>query len=271
MARKLIVTTALLALGVAAAVAVPMSRSMHASKTENGTLKAEHSVRLSSAPVAPVSRFDQVVETHGGGARETHPRSAGMAEVKREWAGVQAKVRQLDSTDQAGLAELYAQARTVIRANENALSKVLTNSIPELVNASLEESFFTISAWIRASEHPADIVQALLSYEPPIDPPSTDMHHVEQTPAVRYERMESYAFKELRTQLVLGNIKLEPSAQKSLVETLVPRATREQSLNLALEQFQLLAALEEQAAIQTALAGHSPRDQQIIQAVLSAR
>ena len=270
MARKLIVGIALLALGVAAAVAVHRS---------NDVQNFGAGAKPLAAPIAPVAVLGQVVATQAGvgavqgGAVQPGPMvTANDTEAAtHQWDELRTRVRQLDSHDQTGLTDLYAQARTAIRAQETAMSKALAQSIPVLVNATLEESFFTVSAWIRSSNHPTDVLQALMNYDPPADAPSSDLHHVAQTPAVRYERLEAYGLKELRSELILGNITLTAEAQKTLIESLVPRATREQSLNLALEMFQLLAALKAQAGIQTALAGHSERDQQIIQAVLSAR
>ncbi|MBI3555411.1 MAG: hypothetical protein HY074_04005 [Deltaproteobacteria bacterium] len=265
MARKLIFAAVLLVLGVTAALVA----------RHYGNTAALDSVAAGASALPPQSPDQNLpIKAAVTGTRSaTAPKSVApdqIAAVKHEWSAIRAKASSLADTDQAGFLQLEAQARAIIRSDEAALSKALAQTMPELVAARLEESFFTVRVWIRTAQHPTDILNTLMSYEPPRDPPSTDVHHVAQTPYVHYERIEAFGFKELRNQILNGGLKLDAATRERLVAQLVARATTEQSLDLALEMFQLLAALKEDALIRKALAGHSERDQQIIQSVLSA-
>jgi hypothetical protein len=193
------------------------------------------------------------------------------AVARQRWGELAQEIRQLDSSDQDGLDRLYAGARDLIRSDEAAAGAALRHSMGALTRASLEESFFAISAWIRSSQAPEQVIEALWESRPPGDDGATaDPHHVAMTPAVRYERMQAYALRELRRQLDQGNAQLSGEGQASFVSALVPRATSEHSLDVSLEMFQLLAKLKQPQAIQTALGGHSVRDQQLILGVIAA-
>lgn len=196
------------------------------------------------------------------------PIGAAVAVASAPWDNLLPRLRALDENDQATLNTLYGDAKTLITADEPGNLKRFRASMPELVKVDFKESFFEVSAGIRFSKNPEAIISALLSYTPPADPVGKDLHHLELTPAVRYLRLEAFVIRELRQRYLRGELALEQSARVKLVAELTSRALTEQSLNVGLEIFQLLAALGERKAIDAALVGHSPRDQKLILGVI---
>jgi hypothetical protein len=195
-----------------------------------------------------------------------------LSRARERWTSIAEGVRRLDSTDQPGLDRLYAQARDAIRADEEAWLQTVAGSMSAIVGSSFEESFFAVSSWIRSSQSPARILDAIWQYEPPADPPSTDAHHQAMTQSVRYERVQAYGVRELRQQVDQRRVELPTAESDRLIASLLPRAARERSLNLTIEVVQLLSALRApEEAIQRALQARPAKERELLQGVLKAR
>ncbi|MEK6705046.1 MAG: hypothetical protein AABZ06_04610 [Bdellovibrionota bacterium] len=193
-----------------------------------------------------------------------------VAKSLLNWDQLNSGVKKLDSTDQAGLDLLYKRAKSLIEDNETLALATFSIRVPELNGLSFEESFFVVSAMIRYSHAPVSVLQAIWRYTPPAEEQPKDYHHVELTTAVKYERIEAYALKEILVRIERDPHSLNPSDRAALVAELTKRARYERSLNLSLEMFQILAYLQENDAISTALAGHSERDQKLIRSVIDS-
>lgn len=200
------------------------------------------------------------------------PMDKRVSVARRRWDAIAADVRSLDSTDQADLEKLYHRAREAIAEDEAAWFELMSRSMSEMVGASFEESFFAVGAWIRFSQSPVRILEALWQYQPPLDSEQGDFHHRPLTQALRHERVEAFGLRELRQQLGQGGVVLSASDSRRLIAELLPRAARERSLDLSIEMIQLLAILRApKDSIEAVLRAHQPRDRELLRGILNAQ
>jgi hypothetical protein len=192
--------------------------------------------------------------------------------ARARWERLAADVRALGSSDQDSLDALYVRAAAAIRADEAAWHEMLAREMGTIAGASLEESFFSVSATVRSSHRPARVLEAIWSYAAPADAPGHDAHHERLTPAVRYARVEAFAARELREQLAGGWVSVTAPEARALVPRLASRVAGVKSLDLAIELAQLMAALHaSQAEIEAALESRSERDRALVLGMVGRR
>lgn len=198
------------------------------------------------------------------------------ADIERQWVGLRSQVAHLGSEEQSRLDELYARAKSLIQADEQAVLKEVLSNMSAIVAGSLEESFFTFSSFLRNAKNPADMLFALWDYTPRVDPTpvpmpngisnsaEADAHHVVLTEALKYEHINAYALRELRKRVMDSGVSFDSGKTDQLISELSRRAASATSLNLSLELFALLKSLGATDQIETALLQHSERDRNII-------
>jgi hypothetical protein len=183
------------------------------------------------------------------------------------WESLRERVRALDPTDQPGLDRIYADAAERIREDEPGALHAIEGSYGSLLEAPLEEGFFTVSAWMRSSHAPAQMLKVIWSHAPEELEPENG-HHPRLDPAGKHRRIEAYALREMRKLLEAGKISLEHEERTALVTGVAKRAGETPSMDIGLEAFQLLSALKAPAEIQAALGQRPVEERELIAQVL---
>lgn len=208
----------------------------------------------------------------------SHPTSSPLApqianeppasQLANSWRTLLLDVRNMDPGSDEELERLYARARANIQGNREKSRREFAALAPYLPRLQLQESFFAVSAMMRFSDAPGLVMETILDRRPPADAPSADAHHQAMTPSRAFDRIEAYAVRELRHRLEANPELLGPDDRTRLVGLLAERARLERSLDIGIEILQTLQALNESRAIETALAGHSRRDRDLMRSAL---
>ena len=189
-------------------------------------------------------------------------------ESQNPWSPLLLAVRQMDPGSDEELKSIYASARKQIERDQKKALQAFSDLAPRLGELPLMESFFAVSALMRYSDEPTLVLNTLLENRPPAGSGSPNGHHEPMTPSAAFDRLEAYAMRELRKRIETDPQAIAPNQHVGLVSQLTERARTERSLDISIEMLQTLKALREPRAIETALSGHSRRDQDLMRAVI---
>lgn len=206
-------------------------------------------------------------EPHTSEKFGSHPAPlAGQQELTEILAGV----RRLSRDDHEGLRRLYDQAKKWMTNDPSALSEIQA-AWSTLTSATLEESFFALSASIRHGRAPGAVVSSLMAFQPPPRTFALDPHDDGNDALANYERMQSYALREIRKQEEAGNIRLSHDERKLLLNEIQRKIAGENSLDILLEMVALLERWDEIKIIDEGLNAKNPRDRELIRTVVGLK
>jgi hypothetical protein len=185
-----------------------------------------------------------------------------------QWRSLAMRVRNQSGMNDEELKLAYRDAEALILKNEAASLAAMRKDLPRLIKeGTLRESFFIVSAFTRTLSNPTQVLLSLWAI-PPAAEENSDPHHNLLTSVEMQRRMEAYATKELRRRLASG-FNLSSEESMAVIARLSERASLEKSIDISLEQFQLLHQLNAEVEIQAALMKRSGADRTLIQGFLS--
>lgn len=185
------------------------------------------------------------------------------------WSSFKPELKNIGDVSQSELDGVYLRARDIIQRDEEGFFRAV--QADDLARVAPEESFFTVTAWMKYSSSPERILQKLNDYAPPADPPGLDTHHPPPTLASRSENLKAYTVRKLRKLYQEGQVRFDSEGEKNLVTQLEKITSAKPSLNLSLEAFQLLSDLHQDEVIKQSLTRYSQRDRQLISEVLQLK
>lgn len=193
---------------------------------------------------------------------------AAEPEQKNPWPDLLINAKNLNPESEEDLDRLYSKARAAIEADQRNSLESFRQLAPQLGELSMPESFFAVSSLMRYGDSPDQVLNSLLESRPREQPVNPRAHHEATTPAENYDHVAAFAVRELRTRLESDPRVFNEQMRANLVSQMTDRARGERSLDISIEMIQTLKMLNAPQAVEAALSGHSPRDQELIRGIL---